>query len=166
MGTLKKEQVSEYLEKLECSIAEYMRMPASERSVSAIRGMLECWNVLDSMKDCTCNSAGFTEKDVAEWSAMLQNEDGTTGPHWGVDQTTAVAESMGMTWEKISRPCWWITMNMMYSDYYPVAVEFGLNRPEFYAALAKAFLIDKDGPGPERKLMEYYEHIAKRSVQS
>lgn len=37
----------------------------------------------------------------------------------------------------------------------------GLNRPEFYAALAKAFLIDKDGPGPERKLMEYYEHIAK-----
>lgn len=37
----------------------------------------------------------------------------------------------------------------------------GLNRPEFYAALAKAFLLDKDGPGPERKLMEYYEHIAK-----
>lgn len=52
-------------------------------------------------------------------------------------------------------------MNMMYSDYYFVAVEFGLNRPEFYAALAKAFLLDKDGPGPERKLMEYYEHIAK-----
>lgn len=57
-------------------------------------------------------------------------------------------------------------MNMMYSDYYPVAVEFGINRPEFYAALSKAFLLDKDGPGPERKLMEYYEHIAKRSVQS
>lgn len=54
-----------------------------------------------------------------------------------------------------------MTMNMMYSDYYPVAVEFGLNRPEFYAALAKAFLLDKDGPGPEQKLMAYYEHIAK-----
>ena len=52
-------------------------------------------------------------------------------------------------------------MNMMYSDYYPVAVEFGLNRPEFYASLAKAFLFDKDGPGPEQKLMAYYEHIAK-----
>ena len=52
-------------------------------------------------------------------------------------------------------------MNMMYSDYYPVAVEFGLNRPEFYAALAKAFLVDKDGHGPERKLMKYYEHVVK-----
>ena len=61
----------------------------------------------------------------------------------------------------VPRWAWGVTMNMMYSDYYPVAVEFGLNRPEFYAALAKAFLLDKDGPGPERKLMAYYEHIAK-----
>ncbi len=52
-------------------------------------------------------------------------------------------------------------MNMMYSDYYPVAVEVGLNRQEFYADPAKAFLLDKDGLGPERKLMAYYEHIAK-----
>ena len=29
------------------------------------------------------------------------------------------------------------------------------------AALAKAFLLDKDGPGPEQKLMAYYEHIAR-----
>ena len=34
-----------------------------------------------------------------------------------------------------------------------------LNRPEFYAALAKAFLLDKDGPGPEEKLLRYYEHV-------
>ena len=53
------------------------------------------------------------------------------------------------------------TANMQNADYYPVAVEFGINRPEFYAALAKAFLLDKDGPGPERKLMEYYEHIVR-----
>ena len=159
MGALKKEQVSEYLEKLECSIAEYMRMPASERSASAIRGMLECWNVLDSMKDCTCNSAGFTEKDATEWSAMLKNEDGTTGPHWGVDQTTAVAESMGMTWEKISRPCWWITMNMMYSDYSGVAEKYGVSIAEFYADMARAFLMDKDGPGAKKKLGAYYHGV-------
>ena len=85
---------------------------------------------------------------------------------WTMEQTTAVAESMGIQAPAVPRWAWGVTMNMMYSDYYPVAVEFGLNRPEFYAALAKAFLIDKDGPGPERKLMEYYEHIAKRSVQS
>lgn len=32
---------------------------------------------------------------------------------------------------------------------------------EFFADMTDAFLDDKDGPGPERKLMEYYEHIAK-----
>ena len=55
-----------------------------------------------------------------------------------------------------------MTLNMMYSDYYPAAVEFGVDRPEFYAALAKAFLMDKDGPGATKKLMEYYEHVVDR----
>ena len=101
---------------------------------------------------------GFTEDDAKAWTARMENEDGTTGPHWTMGQTDAVANITGVS---VKSCVWWAAMNMMYSDYYPVAVEFGLNRPEFYAALAKAFLIDKDGPGPERKLMEYYEHIAK-----
>ena len=96
-----------------------------------------------------------------QWAERMQNADGSTGPHWTMEQTTAVAESMGIQAPVVPRWAWGVAMNMMYSDYYPVAVEFGLNRPEFYAALAKAFLLDKDGPGPERKLMEYYEHIAK-----
>lgn len=78
-----------------------------------------------------------------------------------MEQTTAVAESMGIQAPVIQRWAWGVTMNMMYSDYYPVAVEFGLNRPEFYAALAKAFLLDKDGPGAEEKLLRYYEHVVK-----
>ena len=104
---------------------------------------------------------GFTEDDAKAWTAKMENEDGTTGPHWTMEQTTAVAESMGIQAPVVPRWAWGVTMNMMYSDYYPVAVEFGLNRPEFYAALAKAFLLDKDGPGPEQKLMAYYEHIAR-----
>ena len=103
----------------------------------------------------------FTEDDAKEWTARMENTDGTTGPHWTMEQTTAIADSMGIPEHEIPHWAWGVTMNMMYSDYYPVAVEFGLNRPEFYAALAKAFLLDKDGPGPEQKLMEYYEHIAR-----
>ena len=53
-----------------------------------------------------------------------------------------------------------MTMNMMYSDYYDVARKFGVNAPEFYAELARAFLMDKDGPGPEEKLCAYYRCIA------
>ena len=103
----------------------------------------------------------FTEDDAKEWTARMENTDGSTGPHWTMEQTTAIADSMGIPEHEIPHWAWGVTMNMMYSDYYHVAVEFGLNRPEFYAALAKAFLLDKDGPGPERKLMEYYEHIVK-----
>ena len=106
-------------------------------------------------------AAEFDRETAMQWAERMQNADGSTGPHWTMEQTTAVAESMGIQAPVVPRWAWGVTMNMMYSDYYPVAVEFGLNRPEFYAALAKAFLIDKDGPGPERKLMEYYEHIAK-----
>ena len=106
-------------------------------------------------------AAEFDRETAMQWAERMQNADGSTGPHWTMEQTTAVAESMGIQAPVVTRWAWGVAMNMMYSDYYPVAVEFGLNRPEFYAALAKAFLLDKDGPGPERKLMEYYEHIAK-----
>lgn len=50
-------------------------------------------------------------------------------------------------------------MNMMYSDYCEVARHYGVDIPEFYGSLAKAFLLDKDGPKPGKKLAEYYEHI-------
>ena len=54
-------------------------------------------------------------------------------------------------------------MNMMYSDYYDVAQKFGVNVTEFYAELARAFLMDKDGPGPEEKLCAYYRCIVKQN---
>ena len=52
-------------------------------------------------------------------------------------------------------------MNMMYSDYYSVGVKYGVDRTEFYADLAKAFLFDKDGPAPSEKLAEYYHEVVK-----
>lgn len=101
----------------------------------------------------------FTEADAKAWAEHMQNADGTTGPHWTMEQTTDVAESMGIPPDKIPRRAWGVAMNMMYLDCYDVAMQYGVNRPEFYAVLAKAFLCDKDGPGPERKLMEYYGHV-------
>ena len=53
-------------------------------------------------------------------------------------------------------------MNVMYSDYYGVAAKYGLDRPEFYADLAKAFLMDKDAGGPEEKMAGYYYGVVKR----
>ena len=102
---------------------------------------------------------GFTEDDAKAWTARMENEDGTTGPHWTMEQTDAVANITGVS----VKPCtWWAAMNMMYSDYYGVAAKYGLDRPEFYADLAKAFIMDKDVGGPEEKMAGYCHGVVKR----
>lgn len=73
----------------------------------------------------------------------------------------ALAESMGLSWDHITPWCWWVTMNMMYSDYGSVAIHYGVSTAEFFAELAQAFLFDKDGPGPKAKLAAYYHGIVK-----
>ena len=155
------EQIKAYIPKLEYSIREYMRNPATPNAAQGIMAMVECLNMLKDAEGAICTGREMTKADAEAWAAHMVNEDGTTGPHWGVDQTTAIAESMGMTWEKVSRPCWWITMNMMYSDYSGVAEKYGVSIAEFYADMARAFLMDKDGPGAKEKLAAYYHGIVK-----
>lgn len=161
------DEIAAYKSKLHEALKKEMAAPISCRSVSNCTMLMDAICAADKLSDKPSTYAQHFEREEAmQWADRMQNADGSTGPHWTMEQTTAIADSMGIPEHEIPHWAWGVTMNMVYSDYYPVAVEFGLNRPEFYAALAKAFLLDKDGPGPERKLMEYYEHIAKRSVQS
>ena len=151
-----------YKDKLHAALREIAECPVSMRTVEQAAAVIDLLCRLDKLEDHDEPEAATFDRETAmQWADNMQNDDGTTGPHWTMEQTTAVAESMGIQAPAVPRWAWGVTMNMMYSDYYHVAVEFGLNRPEFYAALAKAFLLDKDGPGPEQKLMAYYEHIAK-----
>ena len=78
------------------------------------------------------------------------NEDGTTGGHWNVEQTTQVAKSMGIPFTNFNEYDWNYVMNMMYSDYYGSVN----NDATTYAKMAKKFLEDKDAP--EGKAMKYY----------
>ena len=94
------------------------------------------------------------------WCAKMANEDGTTGPHWTMEQTTAVAESVGVVFDQLAPWCWWAAMCMMYSDYCGVASRYGVGTAEFYADMAKAFLFDRDAGGPRAKMAAYYHGIA------
>ena len=155
--------MKEYIEKLYTKLREAMEKPVTLGSAEEVGLYAKTIRRLEKL-DCRedePDAAEFDRETAIQWAERMQNADGSNGPHWTMEQTTAVAESMGIQAPVVPRWAWGVAMNMMYSDYYPVAVEFGLNRPEFYAALAKAFLIDKDGPGPERKLMKYYEHVVK-----
>ena len=73
----------------------------------------------------------MTQADAEAGAAHMVNEDGTTGVHWPMDQTSAVA------------------------------MRYGVSTAEFFAELAKAFLFDKDGPGPKEKLSAYYFGVVK-----
>ena len=152
-----------YIEELHRQLQEIMERPVTLGRAEEVTVYVDAICAMGKLGEGHLRGAAkepdFTEADAKAWAAKMQNADGTTGPHWTMEQTSAVAESMGIPPDKIPRWAWGVAMNMMYSDYYDVATQYGVNRPEFYAALAKAFLCDKDGPGPERKLMEYYEHV-------
>ena len=100
----------------------------------------------------------FTEEDAKHWAAKMENADGTTGEHWTMEQTSQVATVAGAHYAPW---VWYAALNMAYSDYFAVATKYGLDRPEFYADLAKAFLDDKDAGGAEKKIAEYYHEIVK-----
>lgn len=54
---------------------------------------------------------------------------------------------------------WYTAMNAMYSDYCETAKKMGVDKPEFYAGMARDFLKDKDAK--THKLRRYMEHIAR-----
>ena len=38
----------------------------------------------------------FSREDAMRWAEHMQNADGTVGPHWTMDQTSAVADASGI----------------------------------------------------------------------
>ena len=92
----------------------------------------------------------FTEWLVEKATASMTNEDGTSGRHWTVEQTTSVAKSNGIIFEHFNEYDWNYVMNMIYSDYYGAVS----NDTSVYVKLARKFLEDRDAP--EGKALKYY----------
>lgn len=151
--------IKSYKDKLERGLAEYMEIPVNQRSADAVKGMMEAWLVADKLSKCTCHEDTFTREDAEAWNTKMLNDDGTAGGHWTIEQTNAVAQSVGVKFDHITADGWNTTMNMMYSDYSGVANKYGVSTCDFYADLAKAFLFDRDGGAPESKLAAYYHCI-------
>lgn len=97
----------------------------------------------------------FTREIAEEWTSDMENEDGTRGPHWTMEQTKQVQAQRGIECDPLE---FWTAMNMIYSDYCKAAKKANANTIDFYADMAKAFLDDKDAP--EDKLARYYYYIA------
>lgn len=152
------EAVKNYKKRLGESIEKCMtEWTVSERSAAAIDQMIQCW--LHAAKMCECTD-GLTTREIYEWAAQLENEDGSTGAHWDIAQTNSAAESIGVRFEQVTPEEWYLAMNMMYSDYCETANRYGVGMVDFFAEMAKAFLFDKDAGSPKEKLAGYYHGIA------
>lgn len=98
----------------------------------------------------------LTMAQAKDWLGKMQNADGTTGAHWNFEAASRLMVQRGIDCDPID---FWLTLNMMHSDYSKVAKAYSADNPNFYADLAAAFLCDEDAV--EDKLVQYWEHIPK-----
>lgn len=106
----------------------------------------------------------MSDKDLMYWGDSLLNSDGTKGEHFKHEQIEHLAKQLGIDMHKFGGiDVFTMAVNMIYADYCSVAKKFNVDRPEFYAEFAKAFLDDKDFHGKgEEKLWLYYKCIAEQ----
>ena len=96
----------------------------------------------------------FNEWMLKHATEHMQNEDGTTGPHWTLEQTTQVAKANGIMFLKFNEYDWNYVMNMIYSDFYGSVP----NDVSVYVKMAKKFIEDKDAI--EGKPFKYYKAMS------
>ena len=97
----------------------------------------------------------FDRQMAEEWMRGLQNEDGTTGPHWDLEKAETVRNQKGIDASPLE---FWVALNATYSDLCKMFKKYGINTVDAYVDFAKSFwLDDKDAvPG---KLAEYFTHV-------
>lgn len=99
-------------------------------------------------------------KEIAErWVAGMKGADGSKGGRWKYNEIRQFAQNFGITGEhKVIE--FFAIINAMASDYGKVAKKFGVDKVDFYAELAKAWMDDEDAvPG---KAMAYYDCIVRK----
>lgn len=76
----------------------------------------------------------FNEEYARKAVMKMENEDGTRGPHWSLEETTTLASQYGIALgSKFNRYDWFVALNMVYSDYYRVIMNItGSNNTKHY----------------------------------
>lgn len=98
----------------------------------------------------------LTRETAMEWTGDMVNADGTTGPHWSMEQVRQVMEQRGIDCDPLE---FYAVLNAVYSDYCAVAKRHGVNKPEFYIDMAKAWIDDQDAA--KGKAARYFHYIVK-----
>lgn len=102
----------------------------------------------------------LTRKEAEEWVAGMKGADGSKGGRWKLAEIQQYAGNFGIHGEeKIIE--FFAVMNALYTDYCKVAKKYGVDKVDFWADLAKAFMDDTDAM--QGKVKTYYECIAMKN---
>lgn len=101
----------------------------------------------------------MSDHDYDKWLEDMIGADGSKGPMWTEEQTTAIAKKIGVDFKKFTPKEFQVAMDMMYSDMCEVGAELDIDKPEFYALLAKNWLLDDDTLQGGEKLSAYHEYV-------
>lgn len=102
----------------------------------------------------------FNEECALKAVSKMENEDGSHGEYWSLEETTSIANQYGINLkgEKYNKYDWYVALNMIRSDYYRAVVTMtSSDHIKYFVELAKAWLNDKDIE--EGKMWYYYCYI-------
>lgn len=102
---------------------------------------------------------GRLTKETAEaWVEHMENEDGTRGPHWKMEQTDQVRRQKGLDCDPLE---FWVAMNAAYSDLSKLAKKYSVNNMDYYVDYVMSYWF-KDKDAVPNKLAAYYESVVKK----
>ena len=102
----------------------------------------------------------FTEECAHKAVKHMENEDGTKGPRWSIEEAERVAQQYGVNLksEKFNKYDWFVALNMIRSDFYRAVVNMtGSDNVKHFVELTKAWLNDKDIE--EGKMWFYFRYV-------
>ena len=105
------------------------------------------------------NGPHFNAEHARKAVSKMQNEDGSKGAHWSLEETTSIANQYGINLNnRFNKYDWFVALNMIYSDYYKVIVNItNSNSIKHFVEFTKAWLNDKDVD--EGKMWYYYIYV-------
>lgn len=102
----------------------------------------------------------FNEECAHKAVKKMENEDGSKGPHWSIEEAERIAQQYGVNIksDKFNKYDWFVALNMIRSDFYRAVVNMtGTDSVKHFVELTKAWLNDKDIE--EGKMWFYFRYV-------
>lgn len=115
----------------------------------------------------------FNEEHARKAVSKMENEDGTRGPHWSIEETTTLANQYGVSLgNRFNRYDWFVALNMVYSDYYKVIINItNSNSTKHFVELAIVSQLKSPCPVPAYFVpnpnccqLDYYRYLLNRET--